>query len=95
MVSVSGERKENVLQTSGGQRGSRAQLVERAGATEPAVGEQDETVGNPFRVRQLVDRQNQRAAISRHFTKQAHDLSRLSQVEAVERLIHEQQGMRR
>src|SRR5256885_12886497 len=95
MVSVSGERKENVLQTSGGQRGSRAKLVERAGATEPAVGEQDETVGNPFRVRQLVNGQNEGAPVRGNLTDQSHDFPGLPQVEAIEWLIHEQERLGR
>lgn len=46
-------------------------------------------------VAELVDGDQQRAAIFRLVSQRAHDLACLPQIEAVKRLVHQQQGERR
>src|SRR2546423_15463776 len=62
IVNTSGERKENLLQTSMRQRGSRTQLVEVAGPAQPAVRKQDNAISNALGVSQLVNSENEGAA---------------------------------
>src|SRR6266852_1988064 len=60
-AAASGERKEHLLQRRPSAR--MAQLVERAGAPQAAVGEQHEAVADPLGIGQLVDGENERAAL--------------------------------
>src|SRR3954451_16534122 len=80
----SGERKENLLQPARGQARGGAQVGQRALATDPSGGEQDESVADPPGSGELVDRKQERAASRRHPPEQGHDLPGLPQVEAVE-----------
>ena len=63
---ASGERKEDVLESGRRHPGLRAQVRERADATDPAVREQHEAVADPFGVDQLMNGQNQRASVARN-----------------------------
>src|SRR5262245_59916288 len=45
---ISGKRKEDLLQTAGGEMRARAELAERADTADPAVREQDKAVAHPF-----------------------------------------------
>src|SRR5215813_9147169 len=89
----SGERKEHLLQSGRGLAGLRAQLSERAGAADASFRQQHEAVADARGIAQLVDGENERAPIARDIAQYAHDLARLPQVEAVERLVHQQQRM--
>src|ERR1700731_3470232 len=93
-AAVSGERKEYVLQPCRDLAGPPAQLIERTGPADAAAREQDEAVADPLRIDQLVDREDKRAPASRNLAQHVHHLARLSEVESVEWLVHEQQRMR-
>src|SRR6516162_8549684 len=82
-AAVSGERKEHILQPCLDLAGPPAQLVERTGPADAAVGEQDEAVADSLRIDQLVDRQDKRTPARRNVTQHVHDLARLPQVEPV------------
>src|SRR5207244_1974767 len=92
---VLGKRKKNVLQRAGRQLGLRAQFVQGAGAADPTSGEQNEAVTDPLRIGQLMNGKNERPAASGSVPKHLDDLARLPEIKAVERLIHQQDGMRR
>src|SRR3954453_10422117 len=92
-TTASGERKEDVLQSARGHAGLRAQVRERPGATDPAVREQHEAITDPLGVDQLMNCQNKRAPIARDRADHAHELARLAEVEAVERLVHQQERL--
>ena len=62
---VSGEGKEDVLQSSAGTVGSATQLFERPDASNPAVRQQGETVADLLGIPQLMNRQDERAAARR------------------------------
>src|SRR6266516_5946968 len=70
---VSGERKKHVLQ-SGGNAGSRSELVERALAANAAAGEQHETVAYALGVDELMGGQDDRAARGRRPAQDDHHL---------------------
>src|SRR5262249_11020906 len=89
----SGERKEHLLQSGRGLSGLRAQLRERAGAADASFRQQHEAVADARGIAQLVNGENERAPIARDIAQHAHDLARLPQVEAVERLVHPQQRL--
>src|SRR4029077_18153263 len=91
---ASGERKEDLLQSGLRHSGARAQLGKRAGAANVAVDEQHEAVADALGVEQLVNGQNQRASAARDVAQHGHDLARLAQIEAVERLVHEEEWLR-
>src|SRR3954470_14051118 len=94
-TTASGERKEDVLQSARGHSSLRAQVRECPDATDPAVREQHEAVTDPLGVEQLMNGQNKGAPIACDRADHAHDLARLAEVEPVERLVHQQQGLRR
>src|SRR5919204_364085 len=94
-ATVSGERKENVLQTAGRFPASRPQLVERADTAYTAVGKQHKAIADPFGFDQLVNCNNEAAPVLRRVAQNARHLSRLAQVEAVEWLVHQKNLMRR
>ena len=56
--------------------------------------EQHEAIANTFGIDELMDRENKRAPIARDAAEQTHDLARLPEVEAVERLVHDKKRMR-
>src|SRR2546428_8596005 len=89
----SGERKEHLLQPGGGLAGLRAQLRQRADATDAPFRQQHEAVADARGVAQLMNGENERAPIARNVAQYVYDLARLPQVEAVERLVHQQQRM--
>src|SRR5215510_1752014 len=91
---VSGERKENVLQSGRCQSCSGTQLVERADAAHCTVGQQHKAVADALGVSQLMDCQNERAATRRLAANERHHLARLPQIEAVEGLVHQQERLR-
>src|SRR3954451_20647250 len=95
ITTASGERKEDLLQSARGHPGLRAQVRERPCPSNPAVREQHEAVTDPLGVDQLMNGQNKGAPAARDLADHAHDLARLPEVEAVERLVHQQQGLRR
>src|SRR5215472_11300441 len=92
---ASGERKENILQSSRTESGAPAQLVERARSANVASGEQHEAIAHAFGVHQLMNSNNERAPACRRLANELRHVARLSQIEAVERLIHQQQRLRR
>ena len=74
----------------------RRELVERAFAADAAAAQQHEAIADARGVGDLVDREEQRAAAARRSARSvARDVARLPQVEAVERLVGEQQRLRR
>src|SRR5262245_35360144 len=81
-VTVSGERKEHVLQSCRVVAARRAQLLERADAVHAAVRQQHEAVADPLGVDELMNREDERAAAGGHIAQHAHDLARLLEVEA-------------
>src|SRR5436190_8798871 len=94
-ATISGERKENVLQTARRFPDSRPQLVECADAAYTALRKQHKPIADAFGFGQLVNCNNEAAPMLRRIAQNAHHLSRLAQVEAVERLVHEEKGLRR
>src|SRR5437764_2308635 len=94
-LTASGERKEHVLQSSRVLAAARAQLVERADATHATVGQQHEAVADPLRIDQLVNRKHERAPAAGKIAQYPHDRARLLEIEAVERPVPQQQGLRR
>src|SRR5215831_14880487 len=91
----SGERKEDLLDATLSKLGVRAQLVERPLAGNATTAQQHEAVADSSSVRQLVDRQKQRAPRGRVVAQHAHRVARLSEIEAVEGLVEHQQRLRR
>src|SRR5262245_26864961 len=94
-MTTSGERKEHVLQADRSQSCFCTQLIERAHAADFAVGEEHEAIADALGVVELMDCQHERATAGRHAPNERRDLARLSQIEAVERLVHQQQRLRR
>src|SRR5262245_2711037 len=94
-VSVSGERKENVLQIARGQRGAGAEFGERSSATELSVSKEHNPIRYAFGIRKLVDGQHERAAVRGNLTDQPHDVVGLPQVKTVEWLVHQEQRLGR
>src|SRR5689334_3935869 len=89
------EREEHLLHAGLGETGTVAQLVQRALAHGLAVGEQHEAVAGARGVVELVDREEERAALRRLGAQKPDHLAGLAQVEPVERLVEEQQRLRR
>src|SRR5258708_40044913 len=52
---VSGEGKEDILQISVGEPGSRPEIIQCSCATNTAIGEENKAVANTFGIHQLVD----------------------------------------
>src|SRR6202022_121724 len=92
-AAVSGERKEHVLQSRRGLSSMRAKLIERPDTAHASVRKQHEAITDTLGVAQLMDGEDERASSGGGFAQHVHDLARLSQIEAVERLIHQQQLM--
>src|SRR6266540_1147009 len=89
---VSGERKKDVLQ-SRGNAGPCPQLVERALAANATAGEQHETVAYALGVDELMGREHDGSTRCRRSAQDGHHLTGLLEIEAVKRLIHEQQRL--
>src|SRR6516165_10494623 len=94
-VASSGERKEDILQSSRSKSGARAQLFERTRTANSAAGEQYETIAYPLGIHQLMNGDKQRAPARRRFANELHHVPRLPEIEAVERLVHQEQRLRR
>src|SRR5258707_1584996 len=92
---VSCERKKDILQSSRGEPRSRAEVIQRSGATNAAIGKENEAVTNPFRVQQLMNRKDKRSALGGFSAQDAYDVANLPEVEAVERFVHEEERVRR
>src|SRR4051812_2247497 len=90
---TSGERKEDILQAGRHQLGLGAQLVERSGATHRAVREQHKTVADTLGVGELMDREHERAAGCCNTTDEPHHVTCLPQIEAIERLVHQEKRL--
>src|SRR4051794_661619 len=88
----SGERKEYILQC--GFPALRAKLIKRADTAHPTIRKQHEAVTDALGIHQLVDGENEGSPPACHLAQHAHDLARLSQIESVEGLIHEQEWLR-
>ena len=89
------ERKEDLLEIAGGEAcpreaASAASSSSRALAAHPATREQDESIAHPRSVGDLVNRQHERASITRVRAQRGCRLPALAQVQAVERLVGEQ-----
>src|SRR5215471_6223508 len=91
----SGERKKDLLDATLGELGVRAQLVERPFAGDATTAEQYEAVADSRSVRQLVDRQKQRAPGGGVVAQDSHRVARLPEIEAVEGLVEHEQRLRR
>src|SRR5258708_38817069 len=92
---VACERKKDILQSSRGEPRSRAEIVQRSGAANAAIGKQNEAVTNPLGVQQLMNRKDKCAAHSGFPAQDADDFANLPEIEAVERFVHEKQRVRR
>src|SRR5216683_4995355 len=90
-----GERKKDLLQRPGRESGLRAQLVEGTNAPHLPSCEKDETVANPLGVDQLVNGENERAALRGLIADHFNDVAGLPEIEAIEWLVHEQHVLRR
>src|SRR5260370_39917229 len=73
----SGERKEHLLQPGGGLAGLRAQLRQRADATDASFRQQHEAVADARGIVQLVNGENERAPIARNVEQHVQELGRL------------------
>src|SRR5258705_13330593 len=92
---TSGERKEDVLQAGRDQLGLAAQLVERPSAAHRTVREQHETVADAFGIGELMEREYERAPGRCNAANEPHHIARLPQIETIERLVHEEERLRR
>src|SRR5215470_11464671 len=92
---VSGEGKKDFLQIYARTIGSAAQLFEGTDAPDSAVRQQGKTITDLFGISELMDRQDERPAVRRHTPQNAHHVARLSEIEAIERLVHQQNRVSR
>src|SRR5262245_9372902 len=88
------ERKKNLFEDAP-PFGLRREFVERALAAHASAAEQDEPIADARRVVDLMNRQEQRAAARGVGAQGLRHLADLAQVEAVERLVGEQDRLRR
>ena len=72
-----------------------AKLLERSFAGDSASAEQHETIADARGVRELMDRQKQRASRGGVFAQHAHDVARLPEVQSVERFVEHEERLRR
>src|SRR5207237_10756394 len=88
------ERKEDLLEIRGRRRaargGERRQLGGRPLAADAAGAQEHETVADASGVGDLVNREKERASGGGVRAERARDVARLSQIQAVERLVGEQ-----
>src|SRR5438270_8267628 len=80
------KRKKNLLESAH----SRGQLVERSLRHRSAVIEQKKSIACAFGVAELVNREDERAAVRGIAAKDVHHLPRLAEIEAVQRFVEEQ-----
>src|SRR6476659_630795 len=92
------ERKHRLLEIGCGRpdvAGLRAELVTRAVAADPAAAEQHEAIAHAGGIADLMNREEERAAGGRMAPQGVADLPGLPKIEPIERLVHEQQRLRR
>src|SRR5215472_2514950 len=90
------ERKEDLYQiTARRQLGRSGQLRQRADTPHYATAEEDKPIAYAVGIAKLVDRQHQRAPCHGLVTQQAHDFAGLTQIEPIERFIHQNHWTRR
>src|SRR5438874_236806 len=94
-IAASGERKEHILESSRSQRGSRAKLIERARTANSPVGEQHESVAHALGISQLMNGEHEPPSTGCRTANKAHDVAGLPEIETVERLVHQEERMRR
>ena len=73
----------------------RAKLVERARTANSAAGEQHETVAHALGISQLMNGEKERAPARSDVANELHHFAGLPEIEPVEGLIQQEQGMRR
>jgi hypothetical protein len=76
-------------------RNARCELLDRSFAAPAAAAEKHEPIAHARRVGNLMDREKQRAPRRGVIAQRGADLARLAQIEAVERLVAQQDRMRR
>src|SRR5215475_5503732 len=69
------ERKENVLQAGIGETGARPQLLVRSAAAHAPLRQEKKAVADAFGIRQLMDREHERAALPGLGAQDAHDVA--------------------
>src|ERR1700730_7716554 len=74
---------------------SPAQFVERADSPDPSVRKQCEPIAHLFGISELMDRKKERASARRDAPQHTHHVPGLPQIEAVEWLVHQQNGVAR
>src|SRR5262245_31763070 len=74
---------------------ARAQLGHRPFADDTPAAEQDQTIADSLRVRQLMDREKERPSERRELAERTHHFARLAEIESVERLIEHEQRLGR
>jgi len=72
---------------------ARAEFVKRTAPAYPSVREQNESITDTFGVGELMNSKGERAAMRRNSAHKGHNFSRLTDIEAVKRLIHQQHLM--
>src|SRR4029077_7158539 len=92
-AATSGERKEHVLQSPRALVGLCAKLIERPDAADPTLGEEHKPVADTLGITQLVDRKHEGAPPAGNLAQESHHLASLPQVKAIERLVHEKDGL--
>ena len=66
-----------------------AQLFKCTDAPDSAVRQKRKTITDLLGISELMDRQEQRAAARRYAPQNAHHVARLSEIKAIERLVHQ------
>src|SRR5258706_202110 len=94
------ERKEYLFEAAAVRRGAARsghgrQLVERAFAADASAAQQHEAIADSRGIGDLMNRQHERAAPGDLRAQRVGDFARLPQIEAVERFVREQNGLRR
>src|SRR5258706_2690055 len=90
-----GERKKDLLQPSVGEPRLLAQLRKRSLPGHLPLAQQHQPVAHARRIRELMNGEKKRAALRGIRPQQSHHVASLAEIEPVERLIQEQQRMRR
>src|SRR5262249_11581839 len=93
IVITSGERKKYILQSGRRLVDGRAKIIKRTDAAYASVREQNETITDAFSVGELMNCNGERSALRSDPAHKGHNFSRLPDVEAVKRLVHQQHRM--
>src|SRR5690348_14860826 len=91
---ASGKGKKNLFESARCQIRLGSQFIERPFADDFAAAQQHETVTDAAGVAELVDREKQGAPGRRGVLQDGHNVSRLTEVESVERLVQHQERLR-